>query len=216
MPKKWTLDKIQEAFEEFREENGRLPTTSDMQDNDSLPSDRWLQKGFGGVPEVRKMLGYDNTDFGRGKDMSERASKTFNRGKDAEIELEGYLRSEFGDVFVHNERIYDYSDLKRVDFYVYTPEENIGIDVFYTGTLRDLQTNVSIKLNKYENFKSKLYFACANPDFNQGQFYSYIQSKKKPMPENTYLVTIAKLKQAIGRYPKFDSPVPENRVSNFR
>lgn len=214
MSKKWTLKKIKEAFEKFKDENGRLPTTADMKNNKSLPSDRWLQKGFGGVPKVRELLGYEKTDFGSGQDMSELATKSMNRGKNAEIELEKYLRERFGDIFVHNERIYDYSDLKRVDFYVYSPKENIGIDVFYTGTLRDLQTNVSIKLNKYKKFQDKLYFVCANPDFNQGQFYSYTQSKRKPMPETTHLVTMAKLKQDLEKYPRHEDPRSGSKPTN--
>lgn len=218
MSKKWTLEKIKEAFEKFKHKNGRLPTTADMKDNKRLPSARWLQKGFGGVPEVREMLGYEETDFGSGKNRSEIAAKSITRGKDAEVKLELYLRGKFGDIYVHNERIYDYSDLKRIDFYVYTPKENIGIDVFHTGTLRDLQTNVSIKLNKYEGFEDKLYFACANSDCNQGQFHSYIQSKRKPMPENTHLVTMAKLKTGLEKYPRYEDPRenggPANKFRN--
>jgi len=214
MSRKWTLEKIKQAFEKFKGKNGRLPTTADMKNSKNLPSARWLQKSFGGVPKVRKLLGYKKTDFGSGKDRSSLAAESMSRGKEQEIMLERYLRKKFGDIFVHNERIYDYQDMRRVDFYVYTTKENIGIDVFYTGTLRDLQTNVNIKLNKYQDFDDKLYFVCANTDFDQGQFDSYVESKKKPMPKDTYLVTMEELKLELEQHTKYEDPRAGNNPIN--
>ena len=55
------------------------------------------------------------------------------------------LRGELGEVFVHTEKIFD-NTKNRVDFYIYSPSGNFGIDVFGTDTMHNLQ-----KKKKFQN-----------------------------------------------------------------
>ena len=41
----------------------------------------------------------------------------------------------------------------RLDYYVYTKSGEFGIDVFFTHTIKTLQSNANIKLHKYLDFK---------------------------------------------------------------
>jgi len=75
------------------------------------------------------------------------ATRSNIKGRDTELALEKILREKFGEVFVHTERIFDNSK-NRVDFYIYSPSGNIGVDIFYTETMDDLFKNINIKIDK--------------------------------------------------------------------
>ncbi|HPW25931.1 MAG TPA: aminotransferase class V-fold PLP-dependent enzyme, partial [Tenuifilaceae bacterium] len=80
----------------------------------------------------------------------------FTSGTTASINLAAYS---FGEVFVHSEKPFFYGTNKiRVDFYIFCPDGNFGVDIFFTENIRDLQKNINIKLDKYGDFKDKLYF----------------------------------------------------------
>lgn len=92
---------------------------------------------FGGLEKLRKLLGYENTHFGKGSFWSEIANRVNSRGRNAELVLEVALKSKFGEVFVHTEKIFDKSK-NRVDFYVYSPSGNFDADVFCSDTIKNL------------------------------------------------------------------------------
>jgi hypothetical protein len=199
----WTIEKIKEGFERFKNQNGRLPMSPEIDQLDYLPSSRQIQRKFGGLEKLRALLGYKNTHFGKGNFRSEIATRTNIRGRDAELALEKTLRAMFGEVFVHTERIFDDSK-NRVDFYVYSPDGNFGIDIFYTETMKDLQTNINIKIDKYHNFPHQLFLVVANQDFKQEDLKAYMDVKVKPLPNNTNvtnLETLFKLLQDKRSYP---------------
>ena len=149
----WTVEKIMEGFKKFELEFGRLPTAPEIDKLSYLPSSRQIQRKFGGLEKLREVLGYKDTNFGRGDYRTKIALRVNKKGRESEIELEKLLRNKFGEVFVHTERIFDDSK-NRVDFYVYSPDGNFGIDVFYTGTIQDLQKNINLKIDKYLKFPS--------------------------------------------------------------
>lgn len=203
---KWTLDKIREGFERFKVENGRLPISPEIDKLDYLPSARQLERRFGGVRKLRAMLGYKETDFGRGEYRRAISVRTGKRGRDAELELEKKLREKFGEVFVHTERIFDDSK-NRVDFYVYTPSGNFGIDIFYTNTIRDLQKNINLKIDKYHNFKEPLYFVVGNDGFDQKTLDDYVNSKKKALSNVTEIVNLDTLYKIIEPMSIYENPL---------
>ena len=150
MNTEWTIEKVKEGFNRFYTEHGRLPTSPEIDKIDYLPSSRQIQRKFGGLENLRAQLGYADTHFGKGKYRSAIATRVNSRGRIAEIELENVLRKKFGEVFVHTEKIFDDSK-NRVDFFIYSPDGNFGIDIFYTDTMLDLQKNINIKIDKYLN-----------------------------------------------------------------
>ena len=101
----WSIQKIKEGFEKFERDNGRLPTAPEIDKLDYLPSSRQIQRKFGGLEKLRQVLGYKDTNFGRGAFRSEIANRVNRRGRDVEIQLEKILSNKFNEVFVHTEKI---------------------------------------------------------------------------------------------------------------
>lgn len=202
----WTIQKINDGFEQFRSEHGRLPKAHEVDEITYLPSSRSIQKRFGGLEALRKELGYTNLHFGKGEYRSKIASQVNGRGRKAEIELESVLCKMFGEVFVHTEKIFD-SSKNRIDFYIYCPSGNFGIDIFYAETLRNLQSNVNIKMKKYTNFQDQLYLVCANRAFKQDELDHCTQSKIKPFSDNFQLVTLDRLFRILRTKGVYENPI---------
>lgn len=203
---KWSIDKIKEGFERFFSENGRLPITPEIDKLDYLPSSKQLQRRFGGVKELRKILGYKDVDFGSGKHRRKIAIRINKRGRESELDLEKKLREKFGEVFVHTERIFDKSK-NRVDFYVYTPSGNFGIDIFYTNTIKDLQKNINLKIDKYHNFTEPLYFVVGNNNFSQSDLDTYLNNKKKAVSDTTKIINLESLYCLIKNMSVYENPL---------
>ena len=202
----WTIEKIKEGFERFKTEHGRLPIAPEIDKLDYLPSSRQIQRRFGGLEKLRGLLGYEDTHFGKGAFRSKIATRTNVRGRDTELALEKLLREKFGEVFVHTERIFDDSK-NRVDFFVYSPDGNFGIDVFYTETMRDLQKNINLKIDKYQKFPIRLYLVVANPFFTQEELDKYTQDKRKSLPKNTFILTLEHLLREIKNKKVYSNPL---------
>ncbi len=206
MNNQWTIEKIKEGFERFRCENGRLPIAPEIDKLDYLPSSRQIQRKFGGLEKLRAVFGYKDTHFGKGSYRSDIANRTNKKGRDAELSLEKILREKFQEVFVHTERIFDDSKI-RVDFYIYCPDGDFGIDVFYTETMRDLQKNINIKIDKYQKFPHQLFFVVANEKFNQKELDEYMSSKKKALPQNSTIVNLQSLFEILKTKDSYPNPL---------
>ncbi len=205
MKKEWSSEKIKDGFERFRSLYNRLPTSPEIDSLDYLPSSRQIQRKFGGLEKLRRDLGYHNTHFGKGLYRSEIAHKSNNEGRKGEIELERILRDKFGEVFVHTEKIFDLSK-NRVDFFIYTPDGNFGIDVFHTETRKDLNKNINIKLDKYANFNKKLYFVVSGNIFSQPDIDAILSLKKRTM-ENISLVNLETMRSIILNMQTYPNPL---------
>jgi hypothetical protein len=206
MKGEWTIEKIKEGFDRFLLENGRLPIAPEIDSLDYLPSSRQIQRKFGGLEKLRTIIGYTDTHFGRGSFRREISNKTGVKGRSTEIELEKILKEKFGEVFVHTEKIFE--DLKyRVDFYVYSPDGNFGVDVFYTETMRDLQKNINIKINKYQKFPCQLFLVVGNDEFKQESLNEYMANKRKSLPQNTTIFAFQSLIDFIKTKNNYPNPL---------
>lgn len=201
----WTVEKIKEGFARFQKEHGRLPIAPEIDQLDYLPSSRQIQRKFGGLEKLRSLLGYESTHFGKGAFRSEIATRTNIRGRNAELALEKILREKFGEVFVHTERIFDDSK-NRVDFYIYSPDGNFGIDIFHTETIRDLQKNINIKLDKYMKFPLQLFLVVANDHFSQNELDKYSGNKRKILPPNILILSLEELLRVVNAKSVYASP----------
>lgn len=202
----WSVEKIKEGFKKFELEFGRLPTAPEIDKLPYLPSSRQIQRKFGGLEKLREVLGYKDTNFGRGDYRTKIALRVNKQGRESELELEKILRNKFNEVFVHTERIFDDSK-NRVDFYVYSPDGNFGIDVFFTNTIQDLQKNINLKIDKYQKFPNQLYLVVANPDFIQEDLDIYSRNKRKALPANTIILTMKSLLDLIEKKKAYDNPL---------
>ena len=202
----WTTQAIRDGFERFHREQGRLPTALEIDATPYLPSSRFIQYKFGGLEKLRGLLGYSDTHFGKGAFRSEIANRVNKRGRLAEIGLESLLRNRFGEVFVHGEKIFDTSK-NRVDFYVYCPDGNFGIDVFCADSMRTLQSSVNIKMGKYLNFTEKLYFVVLHETLKQPELDRYIKAKRRTIPSNVQLVTLDTLIDLFRTLKAYPNPL---------
>lgn len=174
----WTREKIHEGFKRFISENGRLPTSFEIDDMPDLPSARQIQRAFGGLPKIREELGYGEINFTVGQLRN--AGEASRRGLLSEQALEIELIKSFGEPYVHTEKRFG-SHQNRVDFMVFTQEGNFGIDIFNAGTLRGIQNNLNIKIPHYDEFPTDidLYFVCANPSFTEEEVVNAVRNMGK-------------------------------------
>lgn len=202
----WTIEKIKEGFKRFKKEYGRLPRAPEVDRLEYLPSSRNIQKRFGGLAQLRNQLGYSDVHFGKGVFRSAIATRVNGRGRNAELVLERVLRKKFGEVFVHTEKFFE-SSKNRVDFYVYSPDGNFGVDVFYTETMRYLQSNINIKMGKYRNFPVELFPVSANEDFRQDDINSYAHAKLNPLSKTTKILTMKTFLSLIKGKKAYSDPL---------
>lgn len=206
----WTEEKIKIGFERFLHEFGHIPSAHEVDLTRYLPSSRFIQMRFGGLEKLRHSLGYLNTHLGKGVFRSEIASMSNLRGRNSELALEQMLIDKFGEVFVHTEKMF--STLKnRVDFYVYTPDGNFGVDVFYTNHMKSLQCNVNIKMSKYTNFTEPMYFVVANKELSQEELDRYSEHKKNAFSENIKLVALDTFINLIQGMDTYATPVRNSK-----
>jgi hypothetical protein len=172
---RWNTDNIKEGFERFIEENGRLPTTYEIDDCSYLPSSRQLQRRFGGLGNLREALGYGKILFNTG-DYRKEKQKVFRlRGADAEDELEKMLADIFGPLFVHSEQRFA-GTRNRVDFVVHAKDITLAMDVFTTDDRRTFVKNIAVKVPKYLTFPTDipLFFVLWGDNLSQKEIDSIL------------------------------------------
>lgn len=208
MKDEWTEERVRDGFDRFARENGRLPTATEVDDCQYLPTSRLIQLKFGGLKKLRSALGYEDTDFGSGSPRSRTATRITRRGAEVERELESYLVGYFGEMYVHSEKRYGPKQ-HRVDFVVFSPDGNLGIDVFYPTTLTSMMMEVRIKADKYVNFPKglHLFFVVANDGFSQEQIDSCCRgSPKLDRLSSVRVTTLKGLYAVVSHMRRFDDP----------
>ena len=143
---------------------------------------------FGGMVKVRQELGYVDINLAVGKYRSEIVLQVNADGLDFENEIESILVERFGEPFVHIQKRVG-GQRNRLDFYVYSKSKNFAVDVtFVTGTYRNLQTNINVKISKYNDRVSEMYIVVSG-DFSQANLDELAFRKKIPLPMNWKLLT---------------------------
>ncbi len=193
---KWTLENLRDGFRYFFDINDRYPTSLEIDAFDYLPTSRTIQRRFGGLQELRKQLGLTIVNFGAGEIRSESARKVGKRGFKIEKELEGVLVTKFGREFVHIERPFGNSK-KRVDFFVFCPSGNFGVDVFYPASIYNMKTILNLKTLAYKNFMEDNYLVVGNPEITQEQIDVIIKKKKNKLPPKCSTVSLANFSEVI-------------------
>ncbi len=162
----WTKENIMVGFNKFFDENNRYPTAEEIDDYEYLPSSRQIQRAFGGLKNLRKILGLPVTDFGSGKNRSVIAYFINKRGIKGEREIEEILTDHFGEYFVHIEKpLYKYfpegtsfKNKIRADFFVYHKEGHFAVDVFFAKGKKQLNIILNTKAKHYSHINIKTYF----------------------------------------------------------
>lgn len=210
--KLWKLNNLKEGIDRFYQENGRYPTVSDLDNIDYLPSARWIQYKFGGIMQVRKDLGYQDSNLGAGKYRSQIALQINKNGLNFEHEIERFLIKKFGEPFVHIQKRVGLGR-NRLDFYVYYKNGNFGVDVtVVSGHFRNVQTNLNIKIAKYKTLNLPIFFVVSG-DYNQSQFDQWIIKRLSPFPNRCRIFTPANFMQYVSKLESLT--IPLNSVMKF-
>jgi hypothetical protein len=209
------MELVKEGLERFLKENGHMPTGPEIDTCSYLPSARQLQRKFGGVKKVRAALGYEDTDFGSGTFRTQSSTKTTKRGTQAERDLEKYLVGHFGELYVHTEKRYGLRG-QRIDFVVFSPDGNLGVEIFCTETRRNMADNINIKVDKYVDFPKnlQLFFVVANDKFSQEEIDSFCRnwSKLKRIP-SAKVVSLKTFYEVVSPMRRFDDPLFYQRIN---
>lgn len=176
---KWRLEDIRSGFDRFYQENGRMPTANEVDFVTYLPSTRRIEQKFGGLIKVRKILGYKDYHLGAGVFRSKIAKRVNKSGLKFEQRVELLLIKKFGEPFVHVQKRVG-KRKNSIDFLIFTASKKFGVDVVSTnGLFRDLQTNVNIKLAKYESLPFEIIIVIESK-FSQKIIDKWIDNKITP------------------------------------
>lgn len=185
MKKKWTDRSIKDGFNKYFAENDNYPTSDELTLVDYLPSARQIQRIYGGIPQLRTKLGLEIVDYTKGATRSKLSSVINSRGNELELEMEKKLVAIFGKCFVHSERKIFNTGKSRFDFYLFTKQGEIGIDVFYASSFSLLKRIINLKQMKYKGYSvTALYFVCGNKDIDQERINKFVQGKMNQLAGN--------------------------------
>jgi len=193
----WTLDNLRDGFQYFFDVNNRYPNALEIDRFDYLPTSRTIQRRFGGLQALRKVLGLGTINFSAGETRSESARIVGQRGFKIENELGEILVNKFGQAFVHLERPFGNSK-RRIDFYIFCPDGNFGLDVFYPASVYNMKTILNLKIKAYNNrFMEDNYLVVSNPEITQEQIDSVIEKKIKKLPLRCQTVSLQSFRELI-------------------
>lgn len=204
----WNIDRIRIGFEKFYKENGRLPTALEVDKIDYLPSSRQIQRLFGGLPNLRKALGYADTHFGKGENRSKIGFAAHKASRISEKNLETLLIQYFHEVFVHIEKPVSGSKI-RLDFYIYNQTKNFGIDIFTTENIHTLRSNLTVKAKKYTTFNELLYLVVDSSALTQQDIEEYHLGKVGIDLPSAKLITLNEFLLEMKQYIPYSNPIKE-------
>lgn len=183
----WTLDKLKEGFESYYKKYGKYPTAPEVDDFPDLPTFRNIQRYYGGLRNLRKLMGLEVHDYTIGGYRKKWASIYNKQARLTEVEVREFLDKRYGEICVHEER--KYGDGKNaMDFFVYC-KKNFGVDVFKTSSYKNLAKNINIKQKKYKNFPFRLFFVVVGNNHKQKKIDILMKNKENPLPKNTSCLT---------------------------
>ncbi len=207
----WSNESLLDGFKKFFDENGRYPTAEEIDAYEFLPSARQIQRAFGGLRNLRKSLGLEIEDYGRGVNRSKIVFEANKRGGIGEKETEEILINHFGECFAHVEKpLYKYikpesklrKDSKcRVDFLVYAQNYTFCVDVFYTNTLCTLIANINVKSKKYQDLAIDVYLVSLNENITDNSIGLYLSHRITKLDQNIKVINKGSFFQKIKTIP---------------
>lgn len=183
--KPWKIEELKAGLENFYEKHGRYPTAPEVDTHPFLPSARSIERRFGGLVEIRKILGLDTqADFRAGAHSSKRAYMINTRAHQNEQEVYTFLIERFGKHFVHREYFFLDDKRTRADFFVYDKMGEFCVDVFYPKDRRNLTGCLNSKLMKYIGSQMNQYpviFLQMNNELPQPVLDLLVEHKEKKL-----------------------------------
>ena len=187
----WSLENLKDGLQYFFDKNNRYPSVKEVDTFEYLPTGRTIQRTFGGIVELRRVLGLNTSlNFSSGEMRSNTARVADTRARQYEERFYFELISKIPEVRVHEHKIIRPGDT-AADFFVYTSDnDGIVIDLFYAVDMHSLAGVVNIKMKKYLNVKQNVYFVLVgNDDISQRQIDEKIYNRKNKLPEHIKVLT---------------------------
>ena len=192
----WSIDNIRAGLKYFIDKNQRYPSAREIDHFEYLPASRTIQRRFGGLEKLRTELGLPVAHFGKGESRSKIALYANKRGLESENKLYEALKTKFGEPFVHLERPYG-SSKKRLDFYVFSPSGNFGVDIFYPNDLFTMGSNLNQKISLYQDFTQDNYLVVANIGISEEQIKKAVANKKKLLPKLCKVLSLSSFLEEV-------------------
>lgn len=206
---KWTLEKVKKGFDEFHRLYNRYPTAYDVDDFKLLPSSRQIQRRFGGLEKLRKVLGLEVENYTSGEDRINKIVAFNKRGRECENIVHQLLSNFFDEKFIHIEKptcgntiINTYDSKSKYDFYVYAKPNNFAIDVFGTNDTRGIITNMNMKEKKYNKLNAQeiIYFVYFGKNIDKNKINNWIDNKRNELPKTWKVVDLDEFKDSLSAY----------------
>lgn len=191
--KQWKLEDIESGLAHFFDKYKRYPTAHEFDAYPYLPSGRTIQRSFGGLIGLRKVLKLEGQgDFRKGQYSTDRAFKINKRAHSVENIVYEFLVEKFGKQFVHREYFFTDDKRTRADFFVYDDAGGICIDVFYPSNRMNVIGCLNNKLQKYKAEYMRQYpviFLQMNHDIDQGVLDQVVQNKRRSLAVGQQLMS---------------------------
>lgn len=202
----WTLEKIKRGFDKFYEIHNRYPTAYDVDDFDFLPSSRQIQRKFGGLVNLRKMLGLKVENYGQGKERTKIALRVNKKGKDCEKIILNLLKRNFNEKFIHIERPINSDYKNRCDFYIYAKPDNFIVDVFNASNFRVLVNVMNIKEKSYGkgDIKENIYFVYFG-EIEKAKICQWLLNKRNKFPIHWNIISFGEFREEITKYAAYEA-----------
>lgn len=187
---KWTLEEIKKGLDEYFTKYHAYPTTNDFDKVNFLPSSRLIQRNFGGIVELKKLLKINDTkDCSRGTYRSNIAKIVYNESVKSEYDFYKFLISLIPEVNVHEHKILRSGHI-CCDFFVYTSDDTgFAIDIFYAKDIFSLCGVINIKNKRYGGLNFPIYFVLVgNNLIDQKDIDAMIKNKKNILHDNIHVM----------------------------
>jgi hypothetical protein len=206
-----TIEDYQNAFNKFKDENGRFPSTIDMDNSEYLPTSRTILRKFGSIKVLREMIGLEGLelDMRTGEQKRSLLSILNDNGMKSENILYEELLKHYEPMQIHRQEPYTdmIKNLSRSDFGIYDGDRHFYIDTFVPRHLQSLIGCANLKLNKFKkyNIDAEIYLVIANTEMNEAWFerkeMEAYRAKDliKKFPPNVKIITFEKCLELIAK-----------------
>lgn len=199
-PVQWTEENLHDGFEYFHELHEHYPSVPEVDDFEYLPSPRTLDRRFGGIRALRKVLNLSHSvnDYNSGKARGKTAQMADNRARIFEEEIFNYLVSIFPEIRVHEQKVIRPAGVQS-DFFIYTSStKGVVIDIFYAKSLPILGKIINIKHPKYQSVQfPTLLVLVGNEEINQSDIDRMIANRKNPIKNHIKVFIETEFKKQI-------------------
>lgn len=202
---KITIEDLRTRFEEFKKQHGHYPNGSEITKSPIFPINvKTIDRNFGGLKNLRKLLGLEITDQRKGKIRSATLIKIIEKNYHDSCAVHSLLVSLYGMPFVHQESPCAIGSKTRTDFRVfYENDQTFSVDIFNAKDKESLIGCVNWKIKKYEKLENrieKVYLVSMNKDLNNDLLQNYIRNRKTPPPSNIEIVSLDKFTEILATY----------------